>query len=231
MDVTTGAVIIAGLKYVGTPSAQLVADFISRVLAPAGDALGSGLAHPILEWQKRRVERATQLVTGAAAKVEEAGVEPRPVPARLLMPLLEKGSLEEDAELQDHWSWLLAHAAMEPDRVPPSYVAILSELSPRDAGILFWLADKDRSADTDPLRQQLPGLENPATFLVTMQNLARLNLVQATLAPDVVAENQLVLKTAAEPVYKFAGLTILGMDFLNACGLQEIWREQGRSPL
>ena len=44
MDPVTGAVVIAGLQKFGEPTSELVKDFLSRILSPTGDALGSGLA-------------------------------------------------------------------------------------------------------------------------------------------------------------------------------------------
>jgi hypothetical protein len=139
MDPITGAVVIAGLKYVGKPSAELVTDFLGRVFAPTGDALGTGVAQPIVDWQKRRVERANKLILNAAAEVERLGEEPQVVPGRVLMPLLEKGSLEEDDNLQATWARLLAKAAAAPNEVSPAFVSILAELTPEEAKILEWV--------------------------------------------------------------------------------------------
>jgi hypothetical protein len=136
MDLVTGAIVLVGLREAGRPSAELVADFLKRVLAPSADALGEALAHPIVEWQKRRVMRATAVVERAARLVSEAGAEPHAVPGRVLLPLLERSSLEEDKELQARWAALLANAAIRPESVPPAFVTLLSELSPVDARIL-----------------------------------------------------------------------------------------------
>jgi hypothetical protein len=136
MDPVTGAVVIAGLQKFGGPSAELVKDFLNRVLSPTGDALGSALAHPILEWQKRRVERGRKLLEDAAAALQKRNEQPQPVPARVLMPLLERGSLEEDEELRERWVALLASAAVNPEGIIPAFVTMLGELSPAEARIL-----------------------------------------------------------------------------------------------
>jgi hypothetical protein len=47
MDPITGAVFIAGLKYVGRPSVDLVTDFLGKVLTPSATAIGEVGAHPI----------------------------------------------------------------------------------------------------------------------------------------------------------------------------------------
>lgn len=140
MDLVAGAVAIVGLKHLGKPAADVVADFLKRVLAPTGDALGGAIAHPIVEWQKRRVERARSIVEDAARLVHDAGSVPQPVPGRVLMPLLERASLEEEDSLRAKWVRLLATAATpEAIGVLPAYVSILSELSPPEAALLDWI--------------------------------------------------------------------------------------------
>lgn len=140
MDPVTGAVVIAGLKYIGQPTAQLTAelvkDFVAKVLTPTADAAGTVIAHPIVDWQKRRVERALTRIEEAARIVHGSGGEPQPVPPRLLMPILEKASLEEDSELSERWAALLANSAMDPGGVLPAFVSILGELSPLEARFL-----------------------------------------------------------------------------------------------
>ena len=134
MDIITGVVAIMGLKHIGKPTAEVVADFLKRVLAPTGDALGEAVAHPIVEWQRRRVERAQSVVADAAKLVQEAGATPQQVPGRVLMPLLERASLEEEESLRGKWVRLLTTAATPGAKtVLPAYVSILSELSPAEA--------------------------------------------------------------------------------------------------
>jgi hypothetical protein len=136
VDPITGAVVIAGLKYVGKPSAELVKDFLGKILAPTGEAVGTAIAHPIVEWQKRRIERGQKVVEEAAVLVESHGAEPDAVPGRVLLPLLEKASVEEDEDLRQQWVALLANASMTPENVLPAFIAILGELSPVEARLL-----------------------------------------------------------------------------------------------
>ncbi|MGD9904284.1 MAG: Abi-alpha family protein [Vicinamibacterales bacterium] len=130
---------IAGLKYLGPAAGDVVKKFLNRVLAPAGDAIGETIAHPIVEWQNRRIERAAGVVADAALLLEREGIEPQAVPGRILMPLLERASIEDDAELRERWVRLLAAAASGDSNALPAYVSILSELSPQEVRILDWL--------------------------------------------------------------------------------------------
>jgi hypothetical protein len=218
MDPVIGAVVIAGLKYVGKPSAELVKDFLGKILAPTGDAVGQAMAHPIVEWQKLRVERANKLVIRAAQIVSDMGAEAHAVPGRLLFPLLERGSLEEDDALAERWAALLANSAMHNDIVLPAFVSILAELTSAEAKILdhvhktslelrkYQLPDKDEEyyRQRDALRQKLwiSRLEkdlNVPRASVLCANLQRLGLVVVHLGGG-----------AAE-------LTLLGEAFVAAC--------------
>ena len=62
--------------------------------------------------------------------ISAARIEPRPVPVGVLIPLLEKASLEEDDFLRTRWAALLATSATRADGILPSFVSILGELSP-----------------------------------------------------------------------------------------------------
>jgi hypothetical protein len=141
-DPVTGAVIIVGLKYVGQPGAELVKDFLGKILTPVAETSGEVLAHPIKEFQRRRVDRANQLVIDAATIADKSGLVVHEVPGRILWPLLEKGSVEEDDELRRKWAQLLANACTDSSSTPqvlPAFVHILGELSPLEVRILDWL--------------------------------------------------------------------------------------------
>src|SRR5580704_6544999 len=102
------------------------------------------LLSPITEWAglkgdalnfKRRLLRVQQeetlLSVAQSVRAKLAGEEVvRPVPRKILIPALEKASLEEatDQIMIDRWSNLLASAALSPS-VQPRYVGILEELA------------------------------------------------------------------------------------------------------
>jgi Abortive infection alpha len=127
-----------GLKHVGAPMAALATDFLSRVLAPGADATGVALAHPIEEWHRKRVDRANEIVVSAARILEEEGVDPQPVPGRILFPILQSGSLEENDALRSTWARLLASAAAADtqSRVSPAFAHVLAQLNPVDVSVI-----------------------------------------------------------------------------------------------
>lgn len=240
MDIVTGAMVIAGLKYVGQPSAELVKDFIGRILAPPADAIGAIAAHPIVEWQKRRVERGEQVVEHASVLVQQAGKEPKAVPGRLLLSILEHSSVEEEPDLSRAWVALLANASISPTHVLPAFPKLLSELSPLEARLLQYLYDihvsenrtrslfpnhlhDERRLDTD--KQQLEklreargdreiryrlGIDSSDIYNVITENVERMSLIRRT--PDY-----------GDAPEKYEGhswgisLTTLGQAFVKAC--------------
>jgi hypothetical protein len=79
----------------------------------------------------------------------QAGIEPRRVPLKLLGPIRDCGSLEEDDTLQYKWAALVANAAEErQDGVHPAFVEVLKQISALEAqflDVLFSLRDHDSS--------------------------------------------------------------------------------------
>ncbi|MEO5926269.1 MAG: Abi-alpha family protein [Bryobacteraceae bacterium] len=72
---------------------------------------------------------------------QAAGFTPKAVPPKILFPLLEGASLEEDEGLHDMWAALLTNAA-SPDgaeKVRPSFTEVLRQMAPDEAVLLKWL--------------------------------------------------------------------------------------------
>jgi hypothetical protein len=147
---------MAGLRHVGAPSAKVLADFVGRVLGPAVDELGQVVADPVRDYRERRVKRAQELFLAAAEQVERCGQAAKAVPGRVLMPILDHGSLEDDDELREKWVNLLAAAAVRPASIPPAFATILSELSPVDARVLA-LCYREWAATQSPRAWSLVG--------------------------------------------------------------------------
>ena len=86
----------------------------------------------------RRFKRQVRLMQRVQQIISEAGFEPKRLPDRLSIPLLNAATLEDDATLQEKWAALLANAANPrlADRISPDFVSILGQLSSRDAKFL-----------------------------------------------------------------------------------------------
>ena len=85
-----------------------------------------------------RFKRQVRLWQRVMQICAEAGIEPKRVPLKLLAPMVESASLEDDDDLQDVWANLLANAA-DPRAVigvAAAFSGILRELSSRDVKFL-----------------------------------------------------------------------------------------------
>jgi hypothetical protein len=90
-----------------------------------------------------RLKRRARLAREVLAEWEKWGVAPKRVPLKVLAPIFDGASLEEDEDMHERWKWLLLNAS-DPNaktRVPPSFPEILKQLSPAEAKLLDALYD------------------------------------------------------------------------------------------
>lgn len=186
MDPINTALATAGIE----AASQEAQGFLRRIAGRAADEVGLMLQDRVRMYrfrnQLRMLGRAQEMVT-------EAGLPTRDVPLRLLLPLLDGASLEDDAGLSDKWAALLANAASsrDPQAVLPSFPHILGQMSPRDAEVLDKLyvsvADLEAIWATLPTIQlvetRAPAKEGPPPFGVAAKHLVEdLEIVPEELA-------------------------------------------------
>ncbi len=137
MDVPTSVAIIFGLQTVGKPTVDVLADIVGRLLFPTADAGGES----IRDWVFQRRARAKTVVGGAAEMLAAANLKAQEVPGRILLPIIQNSSLEDDDGLRNKWTALLANAASprSENRVLPAYAEILRQLIPTQAKILNYM--------------------------------------------------------------------------------------------
>lgn len=89
-----------------------------------------------------RLERWHRLAASTEKRLLESGVEVRPVPPKVAIPLIEHATLEDDDNLQDMWAELLATAMTDGEQdIEKKFVSVLAELSLEDAMVLRRLYD------------------------------------------------------------------------------------------
>jgi hypothetical protein len=216
MDPVTGAAVIMGLQVVGKPATELATSLLERLLGPAVDAAGNALAHPIIEWQKRRVAKAAQLLDDAANMLSGAGIEPQQVPGRILLPILQHASLEADDTLHSKWAALLANAATptKADKMLPGYTDTLRQLTPLQAQIIDWLYGRRQALSDQPGDDHHPRVLrakveerfalSKADYALLITDLDRMKLIRPTDALH-------------REVYREIQLTAFGLRFIEAC--------------
>jgi hypothetical protein len=92
------------------------------MLGPAADELAEMWRDQVRLY---RYERQLKCVEKAEKMAEEAGFTPQAVPPKILFPLLEGASFEENEDLHTMWAALLANAASSENaqKVKPGFVA------------------------------------------------------------------------------------------------------------
>ena len=97
------------------------------------------------EVRRYRYGRQLECLKKAEKMAKDAGFTPNAVPIKLLFPLLEGASLEENEDLHTMWAALLANAASPTKKgeVRPGFVAILRQMAPDEAKLLKWINDHD----------------------------------------------------------------------------------------
>jgi hypothetical protein len=122
---------------------QPINEALSNITGPSSKTIGRML-NAMLCTQMRNVVR----VYGRAAEMlNSVGVPLAPVPLKLLKPILDGASTEEDEEVQEIWAALLANAGggAEPSTVSPAYPEILRQLSTNDAKVMKGLFEKAKA--------------------------------------------------------------------------------------
>jgi len=106
-----------------------------KMLGPAADEVAEMLRDSIRVY---RYQRQLSLLQKAETMALKAGFTPQAVPLKLLFPLLEGASLEEDEDIHTMWSALLANASHPSllNLVLPSFAEVLRVLTPEEARLL-----------------------------------------------------------------------------------------------
>ncbi|MDO7877833.1 Abi-alpha family protein [Hymenobacter sp. ASUV-10] len=120
---------------------SVVVPFVNKLLGPWVDEVGAAIAEHARIY---RLQNSINVLKKAQKLAAEAGIDPKQVNLKVLVPLLEGASLEDNPSLTDKWAALLTNAAnpAETVGVKPIYTDILRQLMPEDAQILDQLFER-----------------------------------------------------------------------------------------
>ena len=123
---------------------------VKRMLGPAADEVAEIWRDQVRVY---RYGRQLALLEKAEKMAQEAGFAPQAVPPKILFPLLEGASFEDDENLHDMWAALLANAAspQNTEKARLGFVATLRHMSSDEAALLNWIYDT--TDDSPPLNQ------------------------------------------------------------------------------
>lgn len=147
---------LTGIGKAVSSLSQPIQGFLSTILGPASAEVGELIADNIkfIRWKN-----TLRILEKAQKEMEVRGLQPKEIPMKTLVPILEGASLESDDEnLQTKWSNLLTSAASG-SVSRPSYPKILSELVHFEAKILdyvytFELKIASRRAELNKVNEQ-----------------------------------------------------------------------------
>jgi hypothetical protein len=153
-----------------------VTDLLKTLAGPAFEEFGAILG------DKAKIYRLKNFIKTAEKSkqiLDEAGLKPESVPSRLLLPIIENCSVEDNDDLQERWAGLLASASQESDSLSPSFVETLKQLTPREAKHLDYVfaesskGQKKRPTKDDqiPYRVLTAAAAAPAGALETYERL------------------------------------------------------------
>lgn len=180
--------------------------FLQKVVTPPLEEIGLLFADEVKYW---RFRNQVKTLLKAEALLEAKGLRTRKVALKVLTPMLEGASLEEDQSLQDKWAALMANTISEESTINTNlYAHILSELTKAEADLFTAIVThcsrgssleppNFRAVHTKPLRE----VHEYADLMI--DNLLRLRLVRE-------------LPTHGEHS-QFITLTPLGSGFYQAC--------------
>jgi hypothetical protein len=209
-----------------------VRDFFAKLAGIPGEEAGNTIADTLRIY---RWKRSLKLLEDVKREAEARRIEPRRVPLKTLLPILEGASLEEDESMHRRWKWLLLNASKPSvaNEVPPALPEILRQLSPAEAGILDQMFDAlvAEVADRPLALIEWPKVE-PHMLHGIMQttqtkresaaldNLVRLELIRRELRGAVRERgNDFSFPQSTSVIFASFdySLTALGYEFITAC--------------
>jgi hypothetical protein len=110
-------------------------DLIEKLAGPLAQEVGETFGDAARVFRFKRAVKLPQKVKKFAT---EAGFEPSAVRPKLLLPLLDHASVEDDEDLHDRWAALLANSANLGGglTIHASFPEILAQLSSKDVALL-----------------------------------------------------------------------------------------------
>jgi hypothetical protein len=113
-----------------TGAVDKAADLPHKLAGPMSEELGAMLGDKVRVY---RVKNMIKTVQKTERLLHDAGLPANAVPPRLLLPIIDNCSVEDDDSLQELWAGLLATASQQTDLVSPSFVETLKQLTPDEA--------------------------------------------------------------------------------------------------
>lgn len=176
---------------------DVIKDFLQKLAGPAAEELGLLMSDNIKLW---RFKNQLSILEKARTYVSVKNIDVKGISPKILVPLLEGASLEEDKDLQDMWAALLVNYIDSSKNYESNvFPYVLSQLSTVEVKLIdrFYLA------------RLIPEPEIAGTG-AEISNLVRLGVIR------ILVYNGISL--SGHVLYE---ITELGRQFIEACKLPE----------
>jgi len=112
---------------------EAVTKFIAKLVPAFVKEAGGIFSDTVRYWKWKN---QIHIVKKAKSHLESIGLQPKAPPLKIIVPLLESASLEEDTNIQEMWSKLLASALVDSATIVPNHIDTLKQLSPAEVRVL-----------------------------------------------------------------------------------------------
>jgi hypothetical protein len=202
-------------------------DIVHNLLGPATNQIGLSLGDQVAFWRSKRLLRFLKDFYQFAL---DSGFKMKPIPPRLLFPICESASLEDEEDLYTRWIALLANAARTDydSEILPCFPDILRQLTAEEAQFLDRAYDEFTN-DAEKRRAEIlatnPDFKGDVEILglsgrvlrsvhpVLIENLERLMLVTRMNVPLSFDDKMSHTFPPANHLY----ISELGKAFVRAC--------------
>jgi len=190
--------------------------WLEKAFGPAIEQAG-GMLGDWLEDKRNVLQYNRQVVAHKVKTIMiEENVTTKEISSKVLFPLLEGISLEDDETLQDMWANLIVnYIDSEQTLCITVYPGILKQLSSQEVNILQQLSEENGEAVSFELFMQ-----RTSDGDAVMRNLERLSLVEEVPQTVRVRDYTRDAESTMEKIIENSGmysLTIFGIHFLEAC--------------
>jgi hypothetical protein len=215
-------------------AAEKMGSFISRIIGEPLDAISGMVTDRLrfMRWERqtRFVDRYWEIINR-----RQLAVLPGVAPPKLVLPIIEHASLEENNELQDLWANLLA-SIVDPkfsEKIRTAYIDILKELEVIDVHVLNFIYKQASlyAPSTISTPMDYPVLRitiaselqiDPIAYETSIDNLIRVrctaSFVEAkNIKTSTYDHNEYYENVTTDHRYDVVCLTSLGLGFVEAC--------------
>lgn len=126
-------------------SIDVAKGFLQKLINPPIEELGLLVSDNIRLW---RFKNQIRILEKSKKIVEKKNINIQQIPLKILVPLLDGASLEEDDDLRDNWSALIANSANnDKDICNPIFSDILKQLSSNEARCINKMMEEKSYSD------------------------------------------------------------------------------------